>query len=44
VLLNRRIKMEHGLNYRTLLGGWVCKCQRYFDNEKELNEHIKRRG
>ena len=33
--------MEHKFNYRTKYGGWVCKCQRYFDNETQLNEHIK---
>jgi hypothetical protein len=33
--------MIHKFNYRTKLGGWVCKCQRYFDSEEDLNKHIK---
>jgi len=33
--------MEHGFSYRTHFGGWVCKCQRYFDDQEELNQHIK---
>jgi len=28
-------KMKHGLNYVTDLGGWVCKCMRYFDDEQQ---------
>lgn len=33
--------MYHKFNYRTELGGWVCTCQRYFDNSNELNAHIQ---
>ena len=33
--------MNHKLKYRTELGGWVCTCQRYFDNESQLEQHIK---
>lgn len=36
--------MEHGLNYVTELGGWVCKCTRYFDDAQQLDEHIKNPG
>jgi len=36
--------MKHKFNYKTELGGWVCTCQRYFDSEEELNEHIERRN
>jgi hypothetical protein len=32
--------MNHKLKYRTKLGGWVCTCQRYFDTEEELKQHI----
>ena len=36
--------MKHELYYRTELGGCVCNCLRYFDNEDELNEHIQWRN
>ena len=33
--------MKHKFNYKTELGGWVCSCQRYFDNKEQLIRHIK---
>ena len=32
--------MIHEFNYRTEFGGLVCTCQRYFDFQEDLQEHI----